>query len=217
MAMPVSAQEILLSDNFNAENGGLSKTVYTGFANWNVTTGTVDLVRSGDFNITCSGSCVDLDGSPGPGALTTKLSYSFNAGDVMRFAFSIGGSQRVTNQTDPFNVRISFNAPLPNIASASYFIGGSVIALDPTNPVGFFDVPGTIGSNAAFLDAYFEFTAASAGSVKFGLGTTSANNIGPLIDNVVITRTTAVPEPASVVLIAAGLAGLGVTARRRRA
>src|SRR5690349_11263550 len=77
----------VFSDNFDAENGGATALNYTGFTNFDVE-GQVDLVKTGDFGIVCaggSGSCVDLDGTSGPGRLLTSSSFSFNAGDTIRF------------------------------------------------------------------------------------------------------------------------------------
>ena len=53
-------------DDFNAENGGVGQTNYTGFANWAVQDGTVDLIGNGFFDFfPGNGLYVDVDGSSG--------------------------------------------------------------------------------------------------------------------------------------------------------
>ena len=44
-----SQAAILLTDNFDGENGGVGSLNYNSFANWNVTGGTVDLIGNGYF------------------------------------------------------------------------------------------------------------------------------------------------------------------------
>lgn len=66
-SLPASAA-VVFSSSFDAENGCNSALNYAGWSGWTVSNGSVDLVRSGNFGITCrggSGSCVDLDGSTG--------------------------------------------------------------------------------------------------------------------------------------------------------
>lgn len=201
----------LLNDNFNSEFGGLSKLNYTGFANWDVT-GQVDLVKGGDYSITCGGSCIDLDGSSGPGALRTKIAYSFAAGDVMKISFDVGGSQRVSGASDNFTFGMVFGT-VTNIAGCSSVLLGCVSG----SGISAFSSGSTINSAAVFSTRSLEFTAGTAGTVTYSFGTTSADNIGPLLDNVLITRTSTVPEPSTWALMIAGLGALGVAAKRRRA
>jgi hypothetical protein len=82
-----------LVDNFNSENGGVGALNYTGFANWNVTAGSVDLIGNGFFDFyPGNGLYVDLDGSTFQGGtLTTKVSFS--PGNYA-LSFELGGSQR---------------------------------------------------------------------------------------------------------------------------
>ena len=55
---------------------------YTGFANWTVYSGTVDLIGNGSYDfLPGDGLYVDLDGSTSDaGVLTTKQSFNFTAG-----------------------------------------------------------------------------------------------------------------------------------------
>jgi hypothetical protein len=81
-----------LVDNFNSENGGVGALNYTGFANFNVTAGSVDLIGNGSFDFyPGNGLYVDLNGSTNvSGTLTTKS--SFDAGEYT-LSFSIGNTQ----------------------------------------------------------------------------------------------------------------------------
>jgi hypothetical protein len=87
------ADTILLSDNFNSENGGVGKLNYTKFANFNVTAGSVDLIGNGFFDFyPGNGLYIDLDGSTNQaGTLTSKLTF---APGSYQMSFDLGGSQR---------------------------------------------------------------------------------------------------------------------------
>src|SRR5258708_34829573 len=90
---PAAHATTVLSDNVNSEAGGFSSLNSTGFANWTSTgAGGVDVVRTGDFGLTCqggSGSCVDLAGSPGPGQITSTASYAFHTGQTVTLSFDV--------------------------------------------------------------------------------------------------------------------------------
>ncbi|HEC74880.1 MAG TPA: hypothetical protein ENI26_11000, partial [Methylophaga aminisulfidivorans] len=83
-----------LNDGFETE-ASTSTLNYNSFANWDVTAGTVDLIKNGNsWGITSSEGdySVDLDGSSGnAGVLTSK--DGFAAGTYM-VSFDISGNQR---------------------------------------------------------------------------------------------------------------------------
>lgn len=215
-------------DTFDAENGGVSALNYNGFSNFSVSQGSVDLVRSGDFGITCvggSGSCVDLDGSTGAsGGIKSLQSYGFGVGDVVTFSFMLSGNQR-RGVDAPIFALMQFG----DITSISdvVFNGG----FNFSGPLqGTFHVAGLGGQNSFLsFDAPFQthsmtFRALQAGSLTYSVRQLTnvdqgANdNIGPILDNVQlsIVSTAAVPEPATWALMILGFGGIGVALRSRQ-
>jgi hypothetical protein len=83
----------VFSDDFNTENGGAGTLNYTGFANWNVTSGSVDLIGNGSFDFyPGNGLYVDMEGTTGqPGTITTKQTFAPGAYFV---TFDLGGNAR---------------------------------------------------------------------------------------------------------------------------
>lgn len=217
IAAPANATTVF-SDNFNSENGGASFLNYRSFTNFESTgRRDVDLVATPDFGITCaggSGSCVDLDGSPGPGDLTSRASFGFGAGDKIRLTFDLGGSQR-SQAFDDFTAFFNFVAPVDVIDYGANFFGADTI-LNPGLTAGS-SVMGTginVAGNNPFSTRSIFFTAGSAGSLKFGFGTSSGDNVGPLLDNVSLSIA-AVPEPATWAMMLGGFGLVGGAMRRR--
>lgn len=203
----------LFADNFDAEGvPGTSTLNYTSFANWTVT-GQVDLVQSPEFGINCTVKCVDLDGSRGPGKITSKT-IAYTAGNRINLTFDMGGSQR-SQANDNFLFTANFGQ-LTNITGFNS-LGG----FDPAqiNPGDFFNlttlgtynelVPGTRG----FVSYGLTWTPTAAGTMTLEFWTPSGDNIGPLLDNVLVSQ---VPEPSSWMLLIAGFGLVGYSARRRR-
>ena len=84
----------IFSDNFNGENGGSGTTVYSGFAQWTVTDGSVDLIGEGFFDFyPGNGLYVDLDGSTREAGVMSTAPLSLSRGPHT-LRFDLGGSQR---------------------------------------------------------------------------------------------------------------------------
>lgn len=89
---------VFFEDNFDSEgNPGASVLNYTGFANWTVENGTVDLIADpNQWGIDCvggTGKCVDLDGSTGNAGTLNSSSFTLSAG-TYSLIFDISGNQR---------------------------------------------------------------------------------------------------------------------------
>ena len=94
---------VVFQDNFDAEGPG-SILSYTGFANWTVTGGEVDIIAHGGFSIGCvgaSGSCVDMDGTSTQAGRLTSAAL-FGPGNYI-LSFDISGNQR-NGPTDSMTV-----------------------------------------------------------------------------------------------------------------
>ena len=125
---PLGPASASFFDNFDSET---LATNYIGFANWNVTQGTVDLIGQPGFYdfLPGNGRYVDLDGSSSQaGYMTTK--NTFGAGSYI-LSFDLAGSQRgdtnivdvnfggfatsiTKNSNDPFQTytyNVTFNTP----------------------------------------------------------------------------------------------------------
>ena len=211
LAAPASAG-VVFSDNFDGEAGGNSALNYAGFSNFAVT-GNVDVVKSGDFGITCSGSCVDLDGSSGPGKLTSLSSFAFNAGDAVRLSFALGGSQR-SSAFDNYFVELTFGGATSVINYGFNWGAGDIVVFPNLTTPGIYSSTGIAGTDPFGPHSVF-FTAGSAGTLKFSIGTSSADNIGPLLDDVKLTIDARVPEPAAWAMMLAGFGLVGAAMRRR--
>jgi hypothetical protein len=209
---------VFLDDNFDAEAvppGGWVRND-AAFINFDVVTGTVDLLAGGNpFGLVGSGTnstgnVIDLDGSTmAGGTLQTKSSFAFNAGDVVTLSLDVGGNQR-TGVDDLFAGFRFTGAPGITGATATGF-GAPVLS------------PGMLTgtTNLDFTDPFqvftISFTATSAGSVSAFVGTDSADNRGPLLDRVTLSDLAAdIPEPASWALIIIGFGGIGGVLRRGR-
>jgi hypothetical protein len=189
-AAPAQALTVF-SDNFDTENGGHTALNYSGFANF-TTVGSVDIVKSGAYGITCSGSCVDLVGSPGAGALVSDF-FNYSAGDKITLSFDLGGSQRLA------------------ATSLSKFVFEMTSTTD-----GFFADAFSLLSNDPFATYSYSFTASAAGLLQFAFSSPGKGTVGPLLDNVVLDITSAIPEPTTWAMMIGGLALVGVSLRRRK-
>jgi hypothetical protein len=208
---PASAAQVFFQD-FEGVTPTLSLTTLPGF---NVA-GQVDVVGAlNPWGLVASSNVVDLDGSPGPGTMTSSASYAFNAGDRVTLSFLLGGAQR-NSGSDNFTLGwlLSSAMTVTDIVGTGYFGSLNVAsAFAPTSGSESISLAG----NAGFLLSSVSFTATAAGTFGFSLGSTSADTVGPLIDNIGLDIS-AVPGP----VLGAGLPGfviaLGalVALRRRR-
>jgi len=208
---------VLMSNNFDSEAGGASALNYTGFSNLTVTAGTVDVVHTPDYGITCAGgagSCVDLDGSTLQSGTLSTATFAFNAGDTVTFSFDLSGNQR-TGGSDDWLVGLTFGG---NTALASYNLGG---AFGTSTPFSNFITSGITTSTSAagsdpFASYQVSFVANQAGTFNAYLQTFGDDNVGPVVDNLLLTDVAAVPEPATWALMLGGFGLAGATLRRRR-
>ncbi|MCS6987441.1 MAG: PEPxxWA-CTERM sorting domain-containing protein [Sphingomonadaceae bacterium] len=209
LALPAQAAALFF-DDFEAE-GAPNTLNYTGFADWTVD-GQVDLVgMPNGFGITCMGNCVDLDGSPGPGGITS-IPIAFAAGRPVRIQFDLSGSQRSPDDDD-FEMQIAFADPT-DLGVISFFLppggAGSLPPIDNVIGIGYGSaVPGTMPWGTWHLT----FRPLEPGSITVRFGTTSSDFFGPLLDNV---RVSVIPEPATWAMLIAGFGLVGTALRRRK-
>ena len=86
--------QVVFSDNFNTENGGVGALNYIGFANWTVSSGSVDLIGNGYYDFyPGNGLYVDLDGSTGQGGTMATTTQVFAPGTYL-LEFNLAGSTR---------------------------------------------------------------------------------------------------------------------------
>jgi hypothetical protein len=180
--------------------------------------GGVDVVQSGTFDIDCvgnSGNCLDLAGTPGPGTITTT-SINFVAGRTVTVSFDLSGNQR-DGAVDTFSLVTAFNAP--NSGFVGVNSGPPAFTLPAwVGALNFTPFVETIAGTRGFVTYSAFFTPTNAGSFTLAFtGSGGGNvNIGPIIDNVLVTQG-AIPEPASWAMLIAGFGLVGAASRRRRA
>jgi hypothetical protein len=188
---PVQAATILFQDNFDNDSAVFGGN-FNSFINWTVSNGTVDYLRNGDFGIGCvggSGGCVDLDGGTNnAGRMTSNTTFNFLAGQTYQLDVVVSGNQR---SFGPDDFTLEF--------------GGATIT---------YQVP----DNQPFTTLSLQNIFISATSSQIFLDSTSADNRGVIVDNVVLRCLTCqpnnVPEPSVLALLGLGLFGVSFTRKR---
>jgi hypothetical protein len=199
LSSTVNAQ-VLLSDSFNSENGGVGQLNYNSFANWNVansssTGGTVDLIGNGFFDFyPGNGLYIDLDGSGNgvPGLLQSKTTFTFDTGVNYTLSFDLAGSARGVD--DHVDVTL-----------------GSIL-----NQVLF------LPSSQGYTLFTYNFTVSSDTSAALSFQNVELGDVGAILDNVDLSGSPAqtggpVPDGGNTLLLAAGaLLALGAGVPRYR-
>jgi len=184
LGSPASAD--VLPNQFDSENGGIGTLNYNGFANFTVSSGTVDLIGNGYFDgFPGNGLYVDMAGSTNQfGALTTDTVYGPGTYQV---TIGLGG---------PIYRGISDGVSV-NWGTGSWSSG---------------DLAG-LSTNT--FDFNITLTGSSAITIA-DLGDSGNANIGATLFGVTIDPRSDVPEPFTLSLLGAGLAGMGAIRRRAR-
>lgn len=146
----------VFSDNFDSEHGGVGILNYTGFANWTVSDGTVDLIGNGYFDfLPGNGLYVDMDGSTGNAGLMLSKTFSLQAG-TYELSYELAGNHRNTAQ-EAVNVKVN---------------------------VGIYSDTHSLSQNAPFTSFTKQFTLAAAQDITISFEGVGKDNMGMLLDDV---------------------------------
>jgi hypothetical protein len=182
---------VMFFDDFNSENTGVSAPNYNRFANWTVTSGYVDIIGNGIWDLQPgNGLYVDLDGSASAaGTLQLRSPLNLPAGNYL-LSFKLAG-----------HLRPQFGN---NTEMVAVDVGGGLV---------------TAGYNLAASSGFslysLGFSLVNPQLVNIEFRAFGGDNVGPLLDDVKIESTTNVPDSGSSLLILACSAGLLLAAKRK--
>lgn len=189
MAVPAQAATTVFTEDFDSY---AQQVPWGGDGVW--TTGnSVDLVQSLNFGLTCvTGRCVDLTGSGSPGSISRAIIL---AAGLYSLTFQFTGNQ-LDGVGDQPNIRpeASFNVSFNGVTS----------------------MVGPLANNStAFQTFSGTYNVLTDGPVTLSFTQLPGGDLfrGSIIDSIVIT---AVPEPATWVLMILGFGIVGSALRRRR-
>ncbi len=189
---PAAASSIFL-ETFDAENGGASQLNYTGFGQFTVDRGTVDIIANGGFALRCAGgagSCVDLDGSTGAAGRLVSTPFDLVLGLFYDLSFDISGNQR-GGASD----------------TLSFGLTGGQLAAESV----------TLAPFAPFETIVRRFAATASGPFSIFFDHAGRDNVGIILDNVSVASVdiAPVPLPATLPLLLAAFGAVGLVGRRR--
>lgn len=186
-ALTAPASASIIPNQFDTENGGVGTLNYYGFTGYTVTSGSVDLIGAGFYdNFAGNGLYVDMAGTTGQfGALTTNTVY---AAGTYHVTLGLGGTI-YSNISDGVSL---------DWGTGSWSSGDLA------------------GLTSQTFDFDITLNAASAITIS-DLGHSGNANIGATLFGLSVERTQQgdVPEPLTLSLMGAGLAGMGALRRRR--
>jgi len=189
MAAPV----VLFSDNFDGETPGLNATP----SQWAVTGGTVDIIGLGSVfdYLPGNGVYIDLDGTEvgTAGTMTTVATFNLLPGFQYTLSYDLAGNQGgATGQGgDTDTVRVMIGA----IVLANHLVPQMQDFVTTTWLI-------TVGGPVNGVALSFQ-------------NTDGGDDIGPLLDRVLLTAEAVVPAPGAVLLGSLGVGLVGWLRRRR--
>jgi choice-of-anchor C domain-containing protein len=194
-AAPNASAQIVANGGFEtptAPTNNFSTLSGSQLTGWTISQGNVDLIGPGYWQPAAGSQSLDLNGNAGPATIYQDVTLTL--GGTYRLSFAMAG-----NVEGP-----------PTLKTMTVGIGGIDLGTFSFNAAG--RSPSAMGWETFTRD----FTATTPTMRLTFASTTPGCCTGPALDAVSITQVSTVPEPSTYALIATGIAGLGMVARRRR-
>ncbi len=186
IALASSASADVLPNQFDSENGGNGILNYAGFANFTVSSGTVDLIGNGFF-----------DGFPGNGLYVDMAGSTNQFGALMTDTIYGSGTYQVT---------VGLGGPIYQGISDGVSVNWGA---------GGWSSGDLAGLSTNTFDFNITLTGSSAITIS-DLGDSGNADIGATLFGMTVEPRSGVPEPFTLSLLSAGLAGMGAIRRRTR-